>query len=100
MLGVVDQDRSLHIHPLGDEVSERLRLDHVARPKVDGIGAELDHPFNDAAVGFLVVEDITEWVLSDYCYVVGIKVVIEFLGCDQDGIQQLLDLWVASLRLI
>ena len=58
----------------------------MARPKVDSICAELDHPFNDAAVGFLVVEDIAEWVLSDYGYVVGIKVVIELPGCDQDGV--------------
>ena len=72
----------------------------MARREVDGIGAKLDRPFNDVAAGFLVVEDITEWVLSDYCYVVGIKVVMELLGCDQDGIQQLLDLWVASLRLV
>jgi len=54
----------------------------VVRPKVDGIGAELNHPFNDVAVGFLVAEDVTEWVLSDYRYVVGIKVVTELLGCD------------------
>ena len=100
MLGVVDRDRSLHIRPLGDEIPERLRLDHVARPEVDGIGVELDRPFNDTAAGFLVVEDVTEWVLSDYYYVVGIKVLIELPGCDQDGIQQLLDLGVASLRLV
>ena len=82
MLGVVDQDRSLHIYPLGDEIGERLRLDHVARPEVDGIGVELNRPFNDVAAGFLVAEDVIERVLSDYCYVVGIKVVMELLGCD------------------
>ena len=71
----------------------------MARHEVDGIGAKLDRPFNDAVAGFLVAEDVTEWVLGDYCYVVGIKVVVELLGCDQDGVQQLLDLWVASLRL-
>ena len=59
----------------------------MVRPKVDGIGVELDRPFNDMAVGFLVAEDVTEWVLSDYCYVIGIKVVAELLGCDQDGVQ-------------
>ena len=80
---------SLHIRPQGDEVGERLRLDRVARPEVDGIGAELDYPFNDAAAGFLVVEDVTEMVLGDYCYVVGIKVVAELPRCDQDGVQQL-----------
>ena len=69
-------------------------------PEVDGIGAELDCPFNDVAAGFLVLEDITEWVLSDYRCVVGVEVVTNLLGCDQDGIQQLLDLGEASLRLI
>ena len=72
----------------------------MARTKVDGLGAELDRPFNNAAAGFLVAEDVTKWVLSDYYYVVGIKVVAELPGCDQDGIQQFLDLWVASLRLV
>ena len=100
MLGVVDRDRGLHIRPLGDEIDERLRLDRVARPEVDGIGAELDRPFNDAAAGFLVAEDVAEWVLSNYHYVVGIEVVTELPGSDQDGVQQLLDLGVASLRLI
>ena len=64
----------------------------MARPEVDGIGAELDRPFNDAAAGFLIAEDVVEWVLSNYCYVVGVEVVMELLGCDQDGVQQLLDL--------
>jgi hypothetical protein len=100
MLGVVNQDRSLHIRPLGNEVGKRLRLDCVARPEVDGIGAELDRPFNDAAAGFLVAKDVTEWVLSDYRYVVGVKVVTELPGCDQNSVQQLLDLGVASLRLV
>ena len=59
----------------------------MARPKVDGIGAELDFPFNDAATSFLVAEDVTERVLSDYYYVVGIKVVVELPRCDQDGVQ-------------
>ena len=99
MLRVVDRDRSLHIRPLGDGVGERLRLDHVARPKVDGIGAKLDRPFNDVATGFLVAKDAAEWVLSGYRYVVGVKVVMELLGCDQDGVKQLLDLGVVSLRL-
>jgi len=100
VLGVVDRDRSLHIRPLGNEVGECLRLDHVARPEVDGIGVELDRPFNNVAAGFLVAEDVTEWVLGDNRYVVGVKVVMLLLGCDQDGVQQLVYLGVASLRLV
>ena len=84
---MVDRDRSLHICPLGDEIGECLRLDRVAGPKIDGIGAELDRPFNDAAAGFLVAEDVTEWVLNDYHYVVGVKVVAELPRCDKDGVQ-------------
>ena len=100
MLGVVDRDRSLHIHPLGDEVGERLRLDHVARPEVGGINAKLNRTFNDAAAGFLVMEDVAEWVLSNYRYVVGIEVVMELPGWDQDCVHQLLDMGVVSLRLV
>ena len=59
----------------------------MARLEVDSIGAKLDCPFNDAAAGFLVVEDVTEWVLNDYRYVVGIKVVVKLPGCDKDGVQ-------------
>ena len=87
MLGVVDQDRSLHIHPLGDEIDDCLRLDHVVGPKIDGIGAELDCPFDDVATGFLIAENVIERVLHDDHYVVGIEVVAELLGCDKDGIQ-------------
>jgi len=87
VLGVVNRDRSLHIRPLNDEVGKRLRLDRVARPEVDGIGAEINNPFNAMAASILVAEDVIDWVLNDYRYVVGIKVVTELLGCDQDGIQ-------------
>jgi len=72
----------------------------VAGPKIDGIGVKLDRPFDDVATGFLIAVNVTEWVLRDYRYVVGVEVVTELLGCDQDGVQQLLDLGVASLRLV
>ena len=100
MLGVINRDRGLHIRPLSDEIGERLRLDCLAWPKIDSIDAELDCPFNDAAVGFLVAENITERILSNHCYGVGLEVVVEFLRCDQDSVQQLLDLRITSLRLV
>ena len=56
-------------------------------PKIDGIGAELDRPFDDAAAGFLIAENVAERVIRDYRYVVGIEVVAELLGCDEDGVQ-------------
>ena len=100
MLEMIGQNRSLHIRLLDNEIGERLLLDRLARLEVEGVGVELDHPFNDAAAGFLVAEDVAEWVLNNYRYVVGIEVMMELPGCDQDGVQQLLDLGVASLRLI
>jgi hypothetical protein len=39
VLGMIDQDRGLHIGPLSDEISERLSLDCLAWPVVDGVGA-------------------------------------------------------------
>ena len=76
----------MHIHPLSDEIGECLRFDHVAGPKINGIGAELDRPFDDVAAGFLIAENVTERVLHDYRYVVGIEVVAKLPGCDKDGI--------------
>ena len=87
MLRVVNQERSLHIHPLNNEISKRLQLDRMVKPEVDGIGAELDCPFNDASTGFLVMEDVVEWVLSNHCYVIGVKVVAKLPRHDQDGVQ-------------
>ena len=56
-------------------------------PKIDGIGAELDHPFDDVATVFLIMENVAEQILRDYRYAVGIEVVAKLLGCDKDGIQ-------------
>ena len=39
-------------------------------------------------------------VLSNHCYGVSLEVMAELLGHDQDSVQQLLDLRIASLRLI
>ena len=55
----------------------------MVRPKIDGIGAGLDRPFDDVAAGFLIAENVAERVLHDYCYVVGIEVVVELPGCDK-----------------
>ena len=72
----------------------------MARPEFDGVGVELDRPINDVATGFLIAEDVAEWVLYDYSNVIGVEVVAELLGHDQDGVQQLLNLGVVSLRLV
>ena len=58
----------------------------MVRPKVNGVGVELDHPFIDVATRFLVVEDVTEWVLGDHYNGISLEVVVELPGRDQDGI--------------
>ena len=55
-------------------------------PEVDGIGVVLDRPFNDVAAGFLVAEDVAEWVLSNRCYGVSFEVMAKLPECDQDGV--------------
>ena len=82
MLGASSGDGLLDLGPLSDEVNQRLRLNGRSAPEFDGISAELDCPFDDAAAGFLIVENVTERVLRDYHYVVGIEVVVELPGCD------------------
>ena len=59
----------------------------MAGPKIDGIATGLDLPFDVVAAGFLIVKNVTEWLLRDYHYVVGIEVVAKLSGCDKDGIQ-------------
>ena len=46
------------------------------------------------------MEDVAKWVLSTHCYGVSLEVMAELPGCDQDSVQQLLDLRTTSLRLI
>ena len=58
MLGSIGGDRGLHVSPFGDEVGEHLRLYRLTAPKINGVRAKLYHPFNDAAISFLIMEDV------------------------------------------
>jgi len=77
-----------------------MQLDSRLAPELNGVGAELDHPFYDAAVGFLIVKDITEGEFSGHGDLVVLEVMAELVGCGQDCVQQLLDMGVLSLGLI
>ena len=68
--------------------------------EVNGVRAELYRPFNDAAIGFLITEDVAQRILSNHCYLICLKVMVELPGRNKDSIQQLLDLRIPSLRLI
>jgi hypothetical protein len=100
VLGMVIWNWSLHVYPFGDEVDKRLGFDHMTRHVLDGISAELDRPLDDAATGFLIVEDISERILRDHSYVEGIEVVVKLSRCYQDYVEQFLNLRVSSSGLV
>ena len=39
-------------------------------------------------------------MLSNHCYLICLKVMVELPGCNKDSVQQLLDLRIPSLRLV
>jgi hypothetical protein len=46
------------------------------------------------------MQDIPQWKLIDHFDGVSVKIVVHFVGGNQDSIEQLLDLGVTGLRLI
>ena len=70
----------MHVGPFSDEISEHLRLYRLAVPKINGVRAELYHPFNAVAIGFLITEDVAQRILSNYCYLICLKVMVELPG--------------------
>ena len=90
----------MHVGPFDNEIDEHLRLYHLAAPEINGVRAKLYRPFNDAAIGFLITEDVSQWILSNHCYLICLKVMVELPGCNKDSVQQFLDLRISSLRLV
>ena len=52
------------------------------------------------AVGLFVAEDVPQRELGDHGDLVILEVVTELARCDQDDVQQLLDLRITSLGLV
>ena len=90
----------MHVGPFGDEIGEHLRLYRLADPEINGVRVELYRPFNDAAIGFLIIEDVAQRILSNHCYLICLKVMTELPRRNKDSVQQLLDLRIPSLRLV
>jgi hypothetical protein len=59
-----------------------LPLNGRSALKLDGVGAELDCLFDDAAAGVFVAEDITKGEFSDHGDLVILEVMAELAGCD------------------
>ena len=72
----------------------------MSTPKLNEVHAELYRPFDNAAIGFLIVKNIVERILGDHSHVIRLKIVAELSGHNQDCLQELLDLWILSLRLV
>jgi hypothetical protein len=77
-----------------------LRLNGRPAPKLDGIGAELNHPFDNVLAGFFVMENVTEREFGNDSDLVIFEIMAELAGRNQDYVQQLLDLGIPSLGLI
>ena len=90
----------MHVGPFGEEVGMHLGLYCLAAPEINGVHAELYHPFNDAAIGFLIMEDVAQRILSNHCYLIRLKVMAELPGRNKDSVKQFLDLRIPNLRLI
>ena len=67
----------LDLGPLSDEISKRLRLDHRPASEFNGVGAKLNSPLNDAAVGLFVAENVPQRELSDHGDLVVFEVMSE-----------------------
>ena len=87
VLGSVGWDRSLHVGPFGDEIGDHLRLYRLAAPEINGVRAELYCPFNDLAIGFLIMEDVAQRILSNHCYLICLKVMTELPRHNKDSVQ-------------
>ena len=90
----------MQVSPFGNEISEHLRLYHLVAPEINGVCVKLYRPFNDVAIGFLIMKDVTQQILSNHCYLICLKVMAELPGRNKDNVQQLLDLRIPSLRLV
>ena len=73
--------------PFGDEVSEHLGLYHFLTPEINGVCAKLYCPLNDVAIGFFIMEDVIERILSNHCYLVCFEVMAELPGRNKDSVQ-------------
>jgi hypothetical protein len=100
MLEAIGQDRLLDLSPSDDKIYQNLRLNGRPAPELNGIGAELNRPFGDAPAGFFVMENVTEREFGDDDDLVIFEIMAELVGCNQDCVQQLLDLGIPSLGLV
>ena len=79
-------DGLLDLDPLSDEINKRLRLDCRPASEFNGIGAELNNPLNDVAIGFFVAKNVPQGKLSDHGDLVVFEVMPELARCNQNCI--------------
>ena len=56
-------------------------------PEINGVRAELYRPFNDAAIGFFITEDVAQRILNNHCNLICLKVMVDLLGRNKDSVQ-------------
>jgi hypothetical protein len=83
-----------------DEVSKDLTLDGMAWLEVKLESSELSCPLGDVARGVGIVEDGPQWIGSHHHNLVGLEVVTEFRGRNENGIKELMRLRIPGLCLV
>jgi hypothetical protein len=86
--------------PLRNKVSKDLALDGMAWLEVELKSSELSCPLGDVACGVGIVEDGPQWVGGHHHNLVGLKIVMEFSGCNEYSIKELMRLGIPGLCLM
>ena len=63
-----------------------MQLDSRLAPELNGVGAELNRPFDDAPTNFFIAKNVTEREFDDYGDLVILEVMVELAGCNQDRV--------------
>ena len=86
MLGASGGNGFLDFGPLSDEIGECLRLYGRPASEVNGVGAELNSPLDDTAVGLFVAENVPQRELGDHGDLVILEVMVELTRRDQNSV--------------
>jgi hypothetical protein len=86
--------------PFCDKVSKDLALDGMAWLEVELESSKLSCPLGDVACGVGIVEDGPRRVGGHHHNLVGLEIVMEFPGCNEYGIKELMRLRIPGLCLM
>ena len=96
---VDDRRWHLDLDPLCNKISEHLGLDGRPGGIRNALTHQLECPLRDSSCGIPVLDDLAEREGRHDRHWIRLEVVIQLPLGDKDGVQEFLDLGVASLRI-